>query len=54
MDTVLLHDGSADTVALTAAAEAVAGDGSVLVCTALPEDRRWKRLVRFENGEAVQ
>ena len=54
VDTVLLHDGSADTVALTAAAEAAARDGSVLVCTALPKDRRWKRLVRFENGEAVQ
>ncbi len=54
VDTVLLHDGSADTVALTAAAEAAAKEGSVLVCTALPKNRRWKRLVRFGNGEAVQ
>lgn len=54
VDTVLLHDGSADMAALTAAAEAAAGDGSVLVCTALPRDRRWKRLVRFENREAAQ
>lgn len=54
VDTLILHDGTVDTAVLTAAAEAAAKDGSVLVAEAMPRDRSWKKLVRFENGEAVQ
>lgn len=53
VDMVLLHDGSSDTAKLTAAAEIAAQAGSVLVTTVLPEDRTWKKLIRFVNGEAV-
>lgn len=51
LDTVILHDGTVDTAALTAAAENAAKRGSVLVCTTLPKDRRWKNLIRLEGGE---
>lgn len=54
IDTVILHDGTVETVKLTAAAETAAKDGSVLVTRQLPKNRNWKHLVRFENGEAVQ
>ncbi len=54
VDTVILHDGSVDTVALTAAAEEAAKDGSVLVTGQLPQGRKWKNLVRFEKGERVE
>ena len=54
VDTVILHDGSVDTVALTAAAEEAAKDGSVLVTGQLPQGRKWKNLVHFEKGERVE
>lgn len=54
VDTVILHDGTVDTVTLTAAAEAAAKDGSVLVATQLPQGRSWKRVVRFEKGERAE
>ena len=54
VDTVILHDGTVDTVALTAAAEEAAKDGSVLVTSQLPKDRSWKNLVRVEKGERVE
>ena len=54
VDTVILHDGTVDTVKLTAAAEAAAKDGSVLVVRQLPQGRNWKRIVRFEKGELVE
>ena len=54
VDTVILHDGQTDTRTLTAAAEDAAKEGSVLVCAGLPTDRRWKRLLRFENGRLVE
>jgi len=47
VDTVILHDGTLDTAALMDAAEQAAKAGSVLVCTALPKDRSWKKLVRL-------
>ena len=53
VDTVILHDGTVDTMKLTAAAEAAAKDGSVLVVRKVPEGRNWKKLVRFENGEEM-
>lgn len=54
VDTVILHDGTVDTVRLTAAAEAAAKEGSVLVTGTLPQGRNWKRLIRFENGEEAE
>ncbi len=54
VDTLILHDGTVDTVALTAAAEEAAKSGTVLVARGLPEGRSWKRLVRLgEGGQAV-
>ena len=53
VDTLILHDGTVDAGTLTAAAEAAAADGTVLVTKQLPQDRRWKKLLRFEKGEAV-
>lgn len=52
MDTLILHDGSVPLRELTAAAEAAAQDGSVLVATSMPKGRSWKKLVRMEGGEA--
>lgn len=54
IDTLILHDGSIETARLTAAAEAAAADGSVLVAQQPPRNRSWKQLVRFENGKAVE
>ncbi len=53
VDTVILHDGTVETSALTAAAETAAENGSVLVTRQLPQDRKWKYLICFENGKAV-
>ena len=50
VDTLILHDGTVDTVTLTAAAEGVSAAGSVLVARQLPENRRWKQLIRYEKG----
>lgn len=47
VDTVLLHDGTADPAALAAAAEEAAKEGTVLVAAQLPTDRCWKRVIRF-------
>lgn len=51
VDTLILHDGTVDTGVLTAAAEAAAKNGSVLVARQLPSDRGYRNLIRFENGE---
>jgi len=50
VDTVILHDGNADTRQLTAAAREAAGRGTVLVTRTLPRDRSWKTLVRLGEG----
>jgi len=50
VDTLILHDGSVDTVTLTAAAEEAAEKGTVLVAKQLPKGRRWKWLVQYEKG----
>ena len=50
VDTLILHDGSIDTAALTAVAAEAGKTGSVLVTRQLPEDRSWKQLIRFEKG----
>lgn len=51
VDTVILHDAGADSARLIAAAEEAAAQGSVLVTTALPQDRSWGRLLEI-RGEA--
>lgn len=53
VDTLILHDGTIDAGTLTAAAEAAAAEGTVLVTRQLPQGRGWKKLIRFEKGEAV-
>ena len=54
MDTLILHDGSADSMTLTVAAAKAAERGTVLVARELPKGRRWKKLLRFEKGAWVQ
>ena len=54
VDTLILHDGSADPLTLTAAAEEAAATGTVLVTRELPDGRNWKHLRRFEKGAWVQ
>lgn len=54
VDTLILHDGTVDTVTLTAAAREAAKKGSVLVATQLPGGRNWKCMVRFEKGERME
>lgn len=54
VDTLILHDGSADPMVLTAAAEEAAAMGTVLVTRELPKGRSWKRMRRFEKGAWVQ
>lgn len=53
IDTLLLHGSDTDTGALLAAAEALSEDGSVLVASAQSENKRWRRLARFSNGEVT-
>ena len=50
VDTLILHDGSVDRYTLADAAEEAAGEGTVLVAAKIPENRRWKKLIRFEKG----
>lgn len=47
VDTVILHDGTADPAELIAKAEAAAKNGTVLVTTKLPTDRTWNRLIEL-------
>jgi len=54
VDTLILHDGTADSMILTAMAEEAAKTGTVLVTRELPKGRNWKHLLRFEKGEWVQ
>ena len=54
VDTLILHDGSAEPRVLMAAAEEAAQTGTVLVARELPGARNWKRLRQFEKGAWVQ
>jgi ATP phosphoribosyltransferase regulatory subunit len=54
VDTLILHDGTADPVVLMAAAEEAAEKGTVLVTRELPNVRNWRKLLRFEKGAWVQ
>lgn len=53
VDTLILHDGTADPVTLTAAARQAAETGTVLVTRELPDVRNWKSLRKFEKGAWV-
>lgn len=53
VDTLLLYDRAADPSVVMAAAKEAEKQGSVLVCTAMPENRTWRRLLRLENGRMV-
>ena len=51
VDTLILHDGSLDTAALTALAEEAGSRGSVLVAAAVPSGRSFRRQITVKNGE---
>ncbi len=53
VDTLILHDGTVSPRVLTAAAEAAAKAGTVLVARQKPEDRAWKTLIQYEKGERI-
>lgn len=54
VDTLILHDGSVEAARLTAAAEAAAKEGTILVTRQLPREGSWKKRIRFEKGERVE
>lgn len=54
VDTVLLYDNSSDADKLMKACEELRKEGSLLACKAFPSACKWKRLMRFTNGEAVE
>lgn len=53
IDTVLLHDEHDDPAKVLAAAQRFSGEGSVLVTSSLPKGRAWRRLWKYQEGEAV-
>jgi ATP phosphoribosyltransferase regulatory subunit len=54
VDTLILHDGTADPVELMAASEKAADWGTVLVTREFPQGRNWKILRQFEKGAWVK
>ncbi len=50
VDTLILHDGTADPLILTAAAEEASKNGTVLVSREIPDARNYRKLLRFEKG----
>ena len=52
VDTLILHDRQANPEELLRAAEEGAKEGSVLVSTTLPADRRWKNLIDLRKEAA--
>ena len=54
VDTLILHDGSADPLELMAVSQEAAALGTVLVTRELPQGRNWKILRRFEKGAWVK
>ena len=52
VDTLILHDRQANPEELLRAAEEGAKEGSVLVSTTLPTDRRWKNLIDLRKEAA--
>ena len=53
IDTLILHDETADPLMLVTLAEKASKDGSVLVATELPQSRNYRQLIRIQNGEVV-
>lgn len=53
VDTLILHDGTADPGTLMELSREASQKGSVLVCRQKPEGRRWKNLIRLEKGVRV-
>lgn len=51
VDTLILHDPDADPGMLIAAAEKAAEAGTVLVSTAIPDDRNWGDLLDLRGGK---
>ncbi len=54
VQTLILHDGTVDAALLMAEAEKAKAEGSVLVARTVPQGRNWKKLIRMENGKAVE
>jgi ATP phosphoribosyltransferase regulatory subunit len=54
VDTLILHDGTADPLELMAVSREAAALGSVLVTRELPQGRNWKVLRKFEKGVWVR
>ena len=54
VDTLILHDGTADPLELMAASQEAAAAGTVLVTRELPKGRNWKILRQFEKGAWVK
>ena len=54
VDTLILHDGTADPLELMAASQKAAAAGTVLVTRELPKGRNWKILRQFEKGAWVK
>lgn len=54
IDTVLLHDANADTLLLTQAADKLSKKGSVLISTNVPEQVKWRRLMRFSDDGRIE
>ncbi|MBP3684668.1 MAG: ATP phosphoribosyltransferase regulatory subunit [Oscillospiraceae bacterium] len=53
-DTLILHDGTVETAALTAEAEEAARNGTILVSRVYPKDQNFKKVIRFEKGARVE
>ena len=53
VDTLILHDGTAEPGMLLELSREAAENGSVLVCRQKPVGRRWKKLIRVEKGVRV-
>ena len=51
VDTLILQDGSLEPGALMALAEEARSRGTVLVASAPPENRRFRRQITVKNGE---
>ena len=54
VDTLILHDGTADPLELMAVSQEAAAVGTVLVTRELPKGRNWKILRQFEKGAWVK
>lgn len=53
VDTLIVHDGNTEPSVLVALAEEATKNGSVLVAAEIPDNRKYRRLVRVVNGEVV-